>query len=302
MRAILLANPASGKQKLDKTINICKKRFLEKGYHLDIYFSNRAGDLSDKAELWASDYDIYLICGGDGTVNEVINGIMKSDVRPNLAILPAGTVNDTAKILGFTKNINKNLDIILNTDPVEMDINKINDKYFAYVAGAGYLTEISYMAEKEEKKKYGSLAYLKTGIKGLRKKPYFRARIEVNGETFEQDVSLILILAANQFGGLRLWRFSRRTKLNDGLVDLRTFTGRKWILIFRLILFVIFAGRKQFKQKHYSTNKAKITPLDNADIIWNADGEKASRGTIEISVIPKAVSVYVSSRRRKKLF
>lgn len=302
MKALLLANPASGKEKIDKIVTVSKKRFQEQGYELEVYFSNSQGDLTDKAELWSTDYDMYLVCGGDGTVHEVINGVMKSDVRPTIAVIPNGTINDIARILKIPRNIDKNLDLIFSSEPVEMDINKINDSYFTYVCGAGYLTEISYMAKREEKKKYGSLAYLKTGLKGLRIKPDFKVRVEANGEVREKKVSLILILAANQFGGLRLWRFSRKTKLNDGVIDIRMFSGRKTALMFRLAWFVILAGKRQLRETHISTNKATITPLEGYNLIWNADGEKAEEGKVEIEVIPRAIRIYAHKSRIKKLF
>ena len=302
MRAILLVNRASGGGKTEHIIETSKKRFEKEGYHLDVYFSTRALDLEDKALLWAQDYDLYLVCGGDGTFHEVVNGVMKSTVRPHIAVIPAGTVNDIAKILGIPKNIDKNLDLIFNSDPVEMDINQINDNYFTYVAGAGYLTEVSYQAKQEEKRKYGQLAYLKTGIKGLRKKPYFKAQIKCNGVTVEDEMSLIIMLSANQFGGLRLWQFSKKTKLNDGLVDIRIFKGRNLILLARLVLFILLAGRKKYKEIHFSTNHAIITPLDDKPLNWNADGEKVTVGKVEVKVIPRAISVYVSDKQKKKLF
>lgn len=302
MRAILLINPASGKEKTNKIIEVSKRKFQEKGYHLDIYLSSQAADLTDKAKLWAKDYDLFLVCGGDGTVNEVINGVMESEVRPSIAVIPSGTVNDISKIFGVPKNIEKNLDFILNSEPVETDINQINNQYFTYVSGAGYLTDISYMADREEKRKYGALAYLKTGIKGLKKKPYFKAKIESNGQSIVTDISLILVLSANQFGGLKLFRFSKKTKLNDGLVDIRIFTSRDIWLIFKLMVFVLSAGRKHYKETHISTNHAIITPLDSNILDWNADGERVPAGQIELTVIPKAIRFYVNPKRQKKLY
>lgn len=302
MKAILLANPASGKEKLDNIIEVVKRRFNEKGYHLDVYFSNRPQDLEDKAQLWAEDYDMFLACGGDGTIHEVVNGIMRSEVRPTLAVIPSGTVNDIAKILGIPKNIEKNLDLILNSEPIEMDINQINDTYFTYVAGAGFLTEISYTAEREDKIKYGQVAYYREGVKSLKRRPYFVVELEANGKMTVEEASLVLILSANQFGGMRLWRFSRKTKLNDGLVDIRIFKGRKLLLIFKLILFVLLAGRKQFKQTHISTSEAVIRPLNDYKLDWNADGEKVFSGELRLKVIPRAIRVIAHPKRIKKLF
>ncbi len=302
MKALLLVNPASGREKVNKLVEVAKRKFEEKKYHLDVYFSKCAGDLTEKALKWARDYDTYIVCGGDGTINEVVNGVMQSDVRPNIAVMPVGTVNDISHILGMSRNIGKNLDVIFNNKPIPTDINKINDHYFVYVSGAGYLTEVSYEADRLEKKKYGSLAYLKTAIKGLKKKPFFTAKIECNGEVYIEQVSLLLILSANQFGGMRLPFFAPQGKLNDSLVDIRVFSGRNIWLIFRLVMFILLLGRKQYKQYHVATSKATITPLDTDNVKWNADGELVATGKIKLEVIPSAINFYVNPKRVKKLY
>ena len=302
MKALLLINPASGREKVDKIVEVAKRRFLEKEYHLDIYFSKCAGDLTEKARLWADQYDTYITCGGDGTINEVVNGVMQSEVRPSIAVIPIGTVNDVAHILGFSHNLEKNFDIIFNTEPLPTDINKINDHYFVYVAGAGYLTEVSYKADRQEKKKYGTLAYLKTGIQGLSKKPFFKAMVQCNDEIYVRNVSLLLVLSADRFGGFRLPFFSKKNKLNDGLVDIRIFEGRDVALLIKLAMFILLLGRKQYKQFHFTTGKATITPLNNNHVKWNADGELVTKGKIELEVIPKAIKFYVNPKRAKKLY
>ncbi|MGI6782557.1 MAG: diacylglycerol/lipid kinase family protein [Acholeplasmataceae bacterium] len=298
----MLINPASGREKVDKIVEVAKRKFNERDYHLDVYFSTCPNDLTEKAYLWAHDYDTYIVCGGDGTVNEVINGVMKSDIRPSIAIVPLGTVNDIAKIFGIPKKVDQNLDLIFDLEPVATDINQINDRYFVYVAAAGYLTAVSYDADREEKKKYGSLAYLKTGIRELRQKPFFKAKIECNNETYTKYVSLLLVLSANQFGGMKLFRFSKQTKLNDGLFDLRVFSYKRISLLFRLVLFILRAGKKQYHELQFSTNHAIITPLEDKEVNWNADGELVTKGKVEIKSFKQALKFYVHPKRIKKLY
>lgn len=227
---------------------------------------------------------------------------MRSEIRPKIAIVPIGTVNDFAKILGVPKKIEKNIDFIFNNEAVATDVNQINDKYFIYVTAAGYLTSVSYEAKREEKKKYGSMAYFRAGIRSLNKKPFFRARIEYDDKVCEKDVSLMLALSANQFGGLKLFRFSKKTKLNDGLVDIRIFTDRNLALILRLVMFILLAGKKQYKELHISTDHAIITPLNGEDVKWNCDGELLAEGKIELKVIPRAIEFYAHPKQIKKFY
>ena len=114
MKVLLLINPKSGKERkkkiVKKTIVFCQKNNLD----LTIEYSRFPGDLTNIVNKKASNYDYLLVSGGDGTVNEVINGLMKLDIKPILAIIPSGTVNDIAKILKIPKNVNRNLEMIFN--------------------------------------------------------------------------------------------------------------------------------------------------------------------------------------------
>ncbi len=84
---------------------------------LDVYESKKSGDLKAKAYEAAKDYDVFFVAGGDGTVNEVVNGMMKSDVRPSLGILPSGTANDIAAILGVPRILTCALRMYMKNDP-----------------------------------------------------------------------------------------------------------------------------------------------------------------------------------------
>lgn len=302
MKTLLLYNPKSGNEKFNRRIKIIKERFLKENQHLDIYASKEPGDLEKQAFLMSSNYDRYIVSGGDGTINEVVNGMMKSKVRPALGIIPGGTMNDTANILGIPKNINKMIDLFLYSEPIKMDINKLNDRYFVYVAAIGYLTEVSYEAPSNLKKKIGTLAYLTYGIKSLKKRPHYSLKITYGNKVVEDNLALVLVLAAKRVAGLNLFGFSKKTKLNDGVLELRTFKSRKQGLTMELIWFAITFGRKQYKQNHIKSDLIKIESIDDSKLEWNLDGEKGLTGNAEISVVKNAIKVYASNRAKKKYF
>lgn len=299
MKYILLYNPVSGKGKFRKKVPFIKKYFKDKNLKLDIYESMFQRDLETKAMELAGQYDVLIISGGDGTVNEVINGVMKSNSRPAIAILPSGTANDVASLLGFNKNIKRSLKIITESEPVKMDVNKINNHYFVYAIAAGLFTRVSYHVSRKRVKKYGYLAYLMDGARDIFNKYKMDMEIITNGKTYRGNYMLALGLSSRRVAGFFLFRFSK-TKLDDGRVDLRLIKSADHFRLGRLILFFITGGKKRGKDVHLSSNEFIINTSD--DIVWNTDGEKSAEGSIKIEVYNKALLVYASKKSKKRFF
>jgi len=168
MKYLLLYNPVSGRSKFKSHIAYIEEEFKNTNHELMVYESKAPKDLLKVAEEEAANYDVFLVAGGDGTINEVINGMMLADKQPALAILPSGTANDIAAIIGINKNIKKSLKILFSETPVLMDVNQINDQYFIYTAASGILSRVSYDISRRHLKKYGYIAYVIEAMKDLR--------------------------------------------------------------------------------------------------------------------------------------
>lgn len=298
MKYLLLYNPVSGKGKFKNKIPYIKRAFKERNLILDIYESKSAKDLINKSKLEAANYYCYLVSGGDGTVNEVINGIMASDQKPVLAILPSGTANDTAAILGMKKNIKKSLKVIFENKPIKMDVNKINDKYFIYTTSAGILTKISYDIDRDNVKRFGYFAYLSEGVKDLTKDYKMDMEIEYDGGLINGKYMLLLGLAAKRVGGFNLWRFSK-ARLNDGILDIRLMSYNRRSKLFRLFTFFLSSGRKYKTDVHLKSSYFKVKTSDK--VIWNIDGEKGDMGSATIKVLKEEINV-IASKRSKNLY
>jgi diacylglycerol kinase (ATP) len=299
MKYLLMYNPVSGRSNFKKKIKQIKRFFDKRNLELDIYESKKAGDLEKQAWHHAKEYDVFLVAGGDGTISEVVNGMMKSEIRPSLAILPSGTANDIAAILGVPRWLWLALRMYMKQEPVLMDINQMNDRYFVYTAASGVLSRISYDVSRRKIKKYGYLAYVFEAMRDFVKEYNYPVRIECDGKILETDCMMILGLSSNRVGGMRLINFSK-SKLNDGLFEIRVFTSRRRFRRFRLASSFIRGGKKLREDFHLVGSHFKIETDDN--ILWNADGEAAEKGNIEIKTIEKALSVYVSAKRKRKQF
>ncbi|HAX03673.1 MAG: hypothetical protein A2Y45_08865 [Tenericutes bacterium GWC2_34_14] len=299
MKYLLMYNPVSGRSNFKINLPLIKKIFNQSHHSLTVYESKAAKDLERVAFAEAKHYDVFLVAGGDGTANEVLNGVMKSPIKPAIGLLPSGTANDTAAILGVNKNIKRSLKIYMNEVPVLIDVNQINDQYFFYTAASGLLTRISYDISRRHIKKYGYLAYMIAAVKDLSNEYRYPVRVKYDGKTVSMECAMILGLSSNRVGGMRLVNFSQ-SRLNDGLFELRFFKRVKSFWRFRLLSSFIRGGKKLQEDLHIASNRFEIETSSNVD--WNADGEFSCKGSVVIETYKEALSIYAHPKVKKKYF
>jgi len=299
MKYLLLYNPVSGKSKSKFKVSHVKQIFRDNKLDLDIYESKQKNDLEKQAFIKSKNYDVFLVCGGDGTINEVVNGVMKSDVRPAIGIIPCGTANDIAAILGVPKNYQRALKMYFKEEPMLMDINQMNDRYFVYAAASGVLSKISYDISRKSLNRYGYLAYVFEGMKDLAQDYSYKVNIKHDEGQLLTECMMVLGLSSNRVGGMRLVNFSH-SKLNDGLFELRVFTRKRRFRRFRFLSSFLRGGRKLREDYHIASSKLDIKTDDH--VIWNTDGEQAAKGDVTIKVHPNAIKFYMHPRVKRKQF
>lgn len=300
MKYLLIYNPKSGKQKFAKKVSKVTKYFNDKNLKLDIFCSTDIMELMNKGETAAKEYDYIIISGGDGTVNLIVNGIMKSEKKPVIAVIPSGTANDVAAILGMKKNLNKTLDMITNETPVKMDVNMLNDKYFLYTTSAGVLTKISYDIPRTLVRRFGYFAYLYEGAKDILRRYRLKMYIDCEQGIFEDEYMLVLGLSSRRVGGMFLNKFSK-SRLNDGKFELKVFKNNRFFRIAKLVFFFLSAGLYKTSKDLLLTSSYFKIKTDN-NVMWNIDGEKGVSGDVEIKVLKEAIYVVASKKRRKQFF
>lgn len=299
MRYVLIYNPKSGKGKIKKDVETIKSFFHYEGLELDVHETMSKDDAKSFLASSTKTYDVVLAAGGDGTISTVVNGIMKLDKKPALAVLPYGSANDISHIFGYNKNIKKTLKRIISTKPVMMDINQMNDEYFVYTAAAGLFTRISYDISRDDLKQMGQLAYYIEGIKDLISDYDFDMSITTPEKTIRNRYTLILGLAANRVGGIPLV-FKDDGKLDDGMFELHLFERKNIFSKLNVLAFFLRFGKKVKSDRILTASSFSIKT--NKKVKWNTDGEYNRDGSIEIKVIPKVLPVIVSKKSRKRLF
>lgn len=218
-RARVIYNPTSGREIFRKHLPDVLHKLELAGYETSCHATTGAGDATAAAKVAVERrYDLVVAAGGDGTINEVVNGLAEQDYRPKLGILPAGTTNDFARAVSIPRDIDAATDIITKGETIPIDIGRMNDKYFVNIGGGGRITELTYEVPSKLKTMLGQLAYY---LKGIEMLPSFKAtelRIEYDGKLFEGEAMLFLVGLTNSVGGFE--KLAPNSSINDGLFSL----------------------------------------------------------------------------------
>lgn len=279
-RLLLIINPRSGKTKKKEMFSGIEKVITDSGWDTDTVYTEHRGHATELAEN-AGGYDRVVCVGGDGTLNEVYNGLMKLENRPEIGYIPAGSTNDFAKGIGLPASYKRSASLAAGDNVCPIDVGAFKPdgeeaKYFSYVASFGMFTKVSYATDQGIKNKLGHMAYIFEGIKSIADlesyKP-FRLRVETEDTVLEQEYIFGAISNSTSLGGV-VKLDKKRVHVDDGVFEL--------ILIRKPKNFIDIGDTVgQLMNKRYRadrivfahTDKVKLTaekPLD-----WTLDGEYA---------------------------
>lgn len=220
-RMLFFVNPNAGQVAAGFELLPIIQEFAQGGYRVEVYPTQRPRDLTDTVAREGWKYDMIVVTGGDGTLNEATSGLMQlpEEKRPLLGYIPRGTVNDVSRTLGLSRVPKIAAQDIISGLTFPMDVGSFNDSWFNYVAAFGAFTGVAYRTSSEDKKVLGRLAYLLDGVKSLTEIRPIRVRMKANGKTVEEEVLLGLVTSTTSVGGFRI-RGEQNTDLGDGLFEI----------------------------------------------------------------------------------
>lgn len=302
MKSIFVYNPESGKSSIVKLKEYVLKKLGKKYGEIDCVATTHSGHAKELAKDAIGKYDYFFIAGGDGTLNEVINGFGSSEEKPIIGYIPCGTVNDIARSLGISRNIKRAVKNLLKGKPFEHDIFRLNRRYGIYVCCTGLFTKSSYDTDRYNKKKYGKIAYFKKGIAEIKETKPVAVTLEVNGEIIKKNCGLVLILNSRSVAGFKI---NKKADLNDGEVEIVLFHSKKKnipfdeiSIIFKAFAFGINSVKNHPSVVYRKASSFKITTDDGTVI--NLDGEKSDEGSFNFTVLPKAVKIIAPAKLNKQ--
>jgi YegS/Rv2252/BmrU family lipid kinase len=188
-KLMLIINPAAGKGAYENNLGAALHALDMGGYRTSLFFTSQRGDATEYASSYAKDFDTVACIGGDGTLSEVMSGLMELDSPPPLGYFPMGTANDVATTLNLPKNDTlAAARRIVHGAAHPFDVGGFGDSdYFAYIAAFGAFTEVSYATPQEQKRRLGHLAYVLQGAMQLAKIESYRAKVEYDDGVVEGD-------------------------------------------------------------------------------------------------------------------
>lgn len=283
----LIYNPYSGENVILHELDSIIELHQEKGYQIVPYRIEKNHNVNEALDIIDEDYEYIIVAGGDGTVDSVVNAMMKRKIDLPIAILPVGTANDFGTFLDMPNDVVEACKRILDSKPVAVDVGKINDKYFINVASTGLFTDISQKTDGNLKNSIGKLAYY---IKGIEEIPNFRKlKVKLTSQEmkYEGEMYLILVFNGRTAGNVKL---ATRANYNDGLLDVIMI---KAVPIYGIIPLVI----KILKGEHLDSDNViyfktkEILIESNEDIVTDIDGERGPDFPLSIKCIQNAIKV-----------
>jgi YegS/Rv2252/BmrU family lipid kinase len=201
-KLLLILNPFSGQKKANKYLPEIIQMFNEAGYETSVHVTSGHGDATRAVMRQGADKDLIVCCGGDGTMNETITGILNAGLEVPLGYIPSGTTNDFASSLKLSHNVLQAVQDILLGEPVPYDVGKFADRYFSYVASFGAFTKSSYIVPQNVKNALGHAAYVLGGISEISQIRNEHLRLEIDGQVVEDDFLFGAICNSTSIGGI----------------------------------------------------------------------------------------------------
>jgi diacylglycerol kinase (ATP) len=299
MKCVYIYNPQSGKRKHMPLKNYIINKLKTKYEVVDDMPTQKSGDATLFARNACGKYDTIVVAGGDGTLNEVINGIAENENRPKIGYIPTGTTNDLANSLKIPKKIKKAVNVILENTSTKRDIFKVNDKYGIYVCAFGIFTSASYAAKQSDKNKFGKLAYYFSGIKEIDKINKFPIKIKSENLEFSTDIILGIISNGKYVSG---YKIDSHANCSDGIVNVILFKEKRkkrislktLLAIFNLFLFGITSIKKVKDCYIIPLSKFSVTLNDDTNI--NIDGENGHQGSFNFEVLNNHLEIFVKQK------
>ena len=289
----IICNPSSGKQKFQENIKIIKKMLQKSGSNVQIFYTEKKYDAKDfTIESCNGSTDLIISVGGDGTLNEVINGLMVSERQVPLAIYPTGTVNDFATYFQISTKVQNFFDMIQKQQEKLVDVGKANDHFFINVAAGGAITEVAHKASSESKSILGRMAYILEGARDFPNQIFkpTTVRLTIDGETEEKEILFLLVANTRYVGGFK--QLMNRAKTDDGKLDLllvEKIPIKDFINIFVKAINGSHLSHPMVYYKYVEALEIQADPAMEMDV----DGEYLGNTPVKISVHKKAVRILV---------
>ena len=292
MKLLFIYNPHSGTGRIRMQLSDILEIMVRAGYEVSVHPTQAVGDAASVVAERASGYDLVVCCGGDGTLDETVTGLIRSGCEVPLGYIPAGSTNDFAASLNLPRNMKRAAQAAVSGVDFQCDVGCFGDKNFIYIAAFGLFTDVSYQTKQELKNVLGHVAYLLEGAKRLGSHPSYRMRIEYSGGVIEDDFMYGMVTNSLSVGGFK-GMTGDDVALNDGLFEVMLIRTPRNAVELNEIIAVLTKLRPESDLIYtFKTDEMHISPYQS--IPWTLDGEYGGDQTqIHLSCMHRALTIRV---------
>ena len=289
----LIYNSGAGQSKFKYFLDTIIEKFMQNNCEVSVFRIDKKTNLyeylkdSEKEGIYA-----VVVAGGDGTVNRVVNVMVKNKIDVPIGVIPAGTSNDFAKHIKMPENFSECIEKILAGNIQQVDLGKVNDKYFVNICSAGLFTSAPRNTDAKLKNVIGKMSYFITGFKQALAFRPFTVRIETEKESIIETINLILIFNGNSVGGFEFTE--NKSSIQDGLLDIVIIKKCKMHEA-SVIMGKILAGNYLNDKNviYLKEKKLKIYRVKGKCDEPDTDGEPGLKFPLEVSCEKKAIRMFL---------
>lgn len=270
-KLLFIFNPYAGKSKIKTRLVEILDIFVKEGYTVTTYPTQGVMDAERIVEHEGEQYDLVVCSGGDGTLNEVVTGMLKLDRTVPIGYIPAGTTNDYARSVGIPKGMIKAAEVSVKGTNFRSDIGNFNGKTFVYIAAFGIFTDVSYLTRQEMKNAIGHTAYIIEGMKRLSAIKSYYMKITVDDVVLEDEFIYGMVTNSISVGGFK-YLTGKKVLLDDGLFEVIFVRKPQNPIEFQEIMTaILLEGAHSDCVCVFKAEKVMIESYD--EIPWTLDGE-----------------------------
>ncbi len=291
-KLLFVYNPKAGKAMIKNKLADILDIFARGGYEITIVPTQKRGDAREVVEGRRDSYELVVCSGGDGTLDEVVTGMIRSGIRTPIGYIPAGSTNDFGGSLSLPKKMVRAAETIMEGRNFPCDVGAFNDDIFVYIAAFGLFTDVSYETGQDMKNILGYMAYLLEGMKRLSSVRSFPMKVSWEGNQVEENFIFGMITNSVSVGGFKNIT-GKHVKLDDGVFEVTLIKSpRNPVELNNIMLSLL--NRNIDTNAMYCFRTAELVLESKESVAWTLDGENGGSHTkVVIRNICKGMEIRV---------
>ncbi len=273
-KMLFILNPSAGMRKANKALVEILDIFNRADFDVRTYITAGPGDAVSAVKAMAPGADVVVCCGGDGTLNETVTGLLEADLDIPIGYIPTGSTNDFAASLKLPSDPIAAAQLITEGTPQPIDVGQFGSRYFSYVASFGAFTKASYNTPQNIKNALGHTAYLLEGIHELSQIRKTRVRLELDGEILEDDYLFGAVCNSTSVGGI-LTLDPNQVDMADGQFEVLLVRAPRELSEITECIMAVQKQQYNCRMMTFRSTKS-LTVYTDGDMFWTLDGEKAT--------------------------